>query len=111
MDDNLLNIKELAQYLTMSVKWVEKHVLTGRLPGIVRLGRSIRFNKALIDKALKRKRLLLSEDAVKKEDIAPARRNGCKKLRDRVSAQIEMIKDLHEKLNKVPQHFKEKFGI
>jgi len=43
---------ELAIYLKMSRKFIEKHVGTRRIPGMVKIGRSWRFRRTDIEKRL-----------------------------------------------------------
>jgi excisionase family DNA binding protein len=43
---------ELATYLKMSKKFIEKHIGTHRLPGAIKIGRSWRFRRADVEKRL-----------------------------------------------------------
>lgn len=61
--NELLTPDELAQYLKMSRKFIEKHIATRRLPGIVRIGWHWRFRRSEVDKRLSTGSLLL--DALK----------------------------------------------
>lgn len=45
-------IEQLAERLGMSVKWVRKHVADRRLPGIIRCGRAVRFDRAAIERRI-----------------------------------------------------------
>jgi excisionase family DNA binding protein len=44
--------EELAAKLNMSRKFIEKHISTRRLPGMVRVGRRWRFRRAEVEKRL-----------------------------------------------------------
>ena len=57
----LLSGNQLAQYLGMSKKFVYKHVSSGRMPGVCRIGRLLRFDRVIIDKRLAAKNLLLEK--------------------------------------------------
>jgi excisionase family DNA binding protein len=57
--NEFLTPDELAQYLKMSRKFIEKHIATRRLPGIVRIGRHWRFRRSEVDKRLSTGSLLL----------------------------------------------------
>jgi len=46
----MYDVRGLARRLNMSPKWVRKHVLDRRLPGIVKCGRSVRFDRAAIER-------------------------------------------------------------
>lgn len=54
---------ELAEYLNVSKKFIDKHIATKRLPGAVRVGRLWRFKKIDIEKRLAIGELLLPEKA------------------------------------------------
>jgi excisionase family DNA binding protein len=57
-----MTTEELAQYLNFSVKSIEKHRVTGRIPGAVRVGRVWRFSRAEVNKRILSGSLLLPED-------------------------------------------------
>ena len=44
--------EELAAKINMSRKFIEKHIGTRRLPGMVRIGRHWRFRRAEVEKQL-----------------------------------------------------------
>ncbi|MCB4791300.1 MAG: helix-turn-helix domain-containing protein [Elusimicrobia bacterium] len=52
MEEHLLNIKELAQYLNVKVKAIYNMVYEKRIPKI-KVGKLLRFNKTQIDAWLK----------------------------------------------------------
>ena len=56
----LLNPRELANRLGVSLKFVIKHTQTHRIPGQIKIGRLWRYDPIAIEKALLRKELLLS---------------------------------------------------
>lgn len=60
-EKELLTAKELAEFLSMSPKFVQKHISTKRLPGMVRCGRSWRFRKSEVQKRLLCGQLLLEK--------------------------------------------------
>ena len=45
----LMNVEELSHYISMPAATIYTRVSLGTLPGIVRLGRSLRFERAAID--------------------------------------------------------------
>jgi excisionase family DNA binding protein len=49
MEKRLMNVKELSGYLSMPTATVYTMVSLQKLPGVVRLGRALRFEKAAID--------------------------------------------------------------
>mgnify|MGYP001596025123 CR=1 FL=1 len=49
MEKRLLSVKELSGYLSMPTATVYTMVSLKKLPGVVRLGRALRFEKAAID--------------------------------------------------------------
>jgi len=57
----LLSGEQLARYIGMSRKFVYKHVSSGRMPGVCRIGRLLRFDRNIIDKRLAAKNLLLEK--------------------------------------------------
>ena len=57
-----LTPQELADKLGMSIKFIRKHTQTGRIPGIVRCGRMVRYNEAEIHKRLLSGKLLLDKE-------------------------------------------------
>jgi excisionase family DNA binding protein len=50
-DDTLLNVKELAKYLSVEPSWVYKKVQQGLLP-YFKVGKYLRFQKSEIDKVV-----------------------------------------------------------
>lgn len=46
----LLNVSDLGAYLALPVSTIYTWVSLGRIPGVVRLGRALRFDKAEIDR-------------------------------------------------------------
>lgn len=55
----LLDTKELAALLGVSEKFVRTHTYSRRLPGIVKIGGAVRFNRLEIMKRLNTGKLLL----------------------------------------------------
>ena len=53
--------QELADYSHMSLKFIEKHIATGRLPGAVKMGRVWRFKRVDVEKQLLTGQLLFNE--------------------------------------------------
>jgi excisionase family DNA binding protein len=49
MDKRLLNVPELCEYLSLPKASIYTMVSLGKLPGVVRLGRALRFEKSAID--------------------------------------------------------------
>lgn len=62
MEKEFFNTQELAQYLSVSKKTIEKHRGTGRIPGAVKIGYSWRFRKNEVEKRLLSGQLLLPVD-------------------------------------------------
>ena len=60
-DTRLLSGKQLAGYIGMSRKFISKHTENGRLPGIVRLGRLLHYDRYVIDRRLAAGKLLLDK--------------------------------------------------
>jgi excisionase family DNA binding protein len=60
----LLSGEQLAKYIGTSKKFVYKHVSSGRMPGVCRIGRLLRFDRNIIDKRLAAKNLLLEKQDV-----------------------------------------------
>lgn len=58
MEKEFLTSKELADYMNISIKFVEKYRHTGRIPGAVKVGGRWRFSKDEIDRHLLNGRLL-----------------------------------------------------
>ncbi|NLW31125.1 MAG: helix-turn-helix domain-containing protein [Fibrobacter sp.] len=58
MEKEFLTSKELADYMNISIKFVEKYRHTGRIPGAVKVGGSWRFSKDEIDRHLLNGKLL-----------------------------------------------------
>ena len=58
-----LSSHELAEYLHVSLKFIEKHLSTHRIPGAVKIGRLWRFRRSDIEKHLTRGTLLLESVA------------------------------------------------
>lgn len=50
--NELLNPKQLALFLGMSLKWVEKYTQINRIPGQIRLGGSWRYRKVIVERRL-----------------------------------------------------------
>ena len=46
----LLNVKQLSSYLSTPVSTIYTMVSRGRIPGVVRLGRALRFDRTEIDR-------------------------------------------------------------
>lgn len=63
----LLSGVELAAYIGMSRKFISKHTEAGRLPGVVRVGRYLRYDKNIIDRRIAAGRLLLDARLEKTE--------------------------------------------
>jgi len=49
MEKRLLNVKELSEYVSLPKNSIYTMVSLRKLPGVVRLGRALRFEKAAID--------------------------------------------------------------
>jgi excisionase family DNA binding protein len=60
-DIRLLSGKELAEYIGVSKKFISKHVAAGRIPGVVRVGRLLRYDRHIIDRHLAAGKLLLEK--------------------------------------------------
>jgi excisionase family DNA binding protein len=60
-DARLLSGKELAEYVGVSKKFISKHVSAGRVPGVVRVGRLLRYDRFIIDRHLAAGRFLLEK--------------------------------------------------
>ena len=58
MEKEFLTTLELAKYLNISKKFIEKHRHTGRIPGAVKVGGAWRFAKSEIDRNVINGRLL-----------------------------------------------------
>ena len=54
-----LNKAGLAEYLGKSVSFVNKHVSNGRMPGVLKMGGSVMFDKDVIDRRILGTELLL----------------------------------------------------
>lgn len=61
MASEFFNAKELAEYLGCSMGFIRKHIESGRLPGMVRAGRFIKFRKTDIEKRLLSGQLLTNK--------------------------------------------------
>lgn len=61
MQNEFLTPAELAIMLNVSIKFVNKHIATKRLPGAVRVGRLWRFKRNEVEKRLIAGELLLPE--------------------------------------------------
>lgn len=59
MSSEFFNTKELADYIGSSMGFVRKHITSGRLPGMIRAGRFIKFRKSDVEKRLLSGQLLL----------------------------------------------------
>ena len=57
-ETEFLTVKELANYLNCSEKFIRKHIESRRLPGMVKIGRIYRFRKSEVEKRLLSGRLL-----------------------------------------------------
>lgn len=49
MEKRLLSVKELSEYVSLPKTSIYTMVSRGKLPGIVHLGRALRFERATID--------------------------------------------------------------
>lgn len=49
INSRLLSPVQLAGYIGKSLQFVYKHVQTGRLPGLVRVGRHLMYDRNIID--------------------------------------------------------------
>lgn len=49
MEKRLLSVKELSEYLSLPRNSIYTMVCLRKIPGVVRLGRALRFEKAVID--------------------------------------------------------------
>lgn len=49
MEKRLLNVKELSEYVSLPKNSIYTMVSLRKLPGVVRLGRALRFEKTAID--------------------------------------------------------------
>jgi len=61
MEQEFLTVKELANYLNCSEKFIRKHLEGRRLPGMVKIGRVYRFRKSDVEKKLLSGQLLLEK--------------------------------------------------
>jgi hypothetical protein len=61
MDTKLLSAKELAKFLNVSLKFVEKYTALRRIPGQTKVGRVWRYDLRAIEKKLLSGELLLSK--------------------------------------------------
>jgi len=60
-DSRLLSCEQLAKYIGMSRKFVFKHVSSGRMPGVVRVGRYLHFDRNVIDRRITSGKLLIDK--------------------------------------------------
>lgn len=51
--------KELAEYVNVSVKFIEKYTSSGRLPGLRKMGRCVRWDKNAVDRRILSGNILL----------------------------------------------------
>jgi excisionase family DNA binding protein len=51
-ETEFLSVKQLANYLNCSEKFIRKYVGSRRLPGMVKIGRVYRFRKSEVEKRL-----------------------------------------------------------
>jgi predicted DNA-binding transcriptional regulator AlpA len=63
-NNRLLSGKDLASYIGMSLKFISKHTESGRLPGIVRCGRLLKYDRYIIDRRLAEGKLLLEKQEI-----------------------------------------------
>jgi excisionase family DNA binding protein len=61
MEQEFLSVKQLADYLNCSEKFIRKYVESRRLPGMVKIGRVYRFRKSEVEKKLLSGQLLLEK--------------------------------------------------
>ncbi|NLL15367.1 MAG: helix-turn-helix domain-containing protein [Fibrobacter sp.] len=61
MEQEFLSVKQLADYLNCSEKFIRKYVERRRLPGMVKIGRVYRFRKSEVEKKLLSGQLLLEK--------------------------------------------------
>lgn len=61
MEQEFLSVKQLANYLNCSEKFIRKHIESRRLPGMVKIGRVYRFRKSDVEKKLLSGQLLLEK--------------------------------------------------
>jgi excisionase family DNA binding protein len=67
----LLTLKEVAQILDVSTKWMYRHIKTGTLPiDRNRVGKEYRFNPAAVDKYLHQNSVAAGEDYEAKRFLA-----------------------------------------
>lgn len=64
--DHLLTPKELASKLNMSMKWVEKHTQSRRIPGQVKVGRVWRYDWVEVQRRMLTGQVLLERTPSKK---------------------------------------------
>ncbi|HEX2956568.1 MAG TPA: helix-turn-helix domain-containing protein [Chitinispirillaceae bacterium] len=61
-DSDYITAQQLADYVNCSIKFIRKHIESGRLPGMVKIGRVYRFRKSDIEKRLLSGQLLLDSN-------------------------------------------------
>jgi excisionase family DNA binding protein len=61
-DTKYITSRELQELLKVSKKFVQKHMASRRLPGMVRIGKMWRFNLEEVEKQLAKGELLLPKD-------------------------------------------------
>jgi hypothetical protein len=54
-----ISVKELANKIGMSVKFVQKHCGTGRLVGMRKVGRNVKFDLSMVEKQMLKEDFLL----------------------------------------------------
>ena len=57
----LLSGAELAEYCGVSKKFIAKHTAAGRIPGVVRVGRLLHYDREIIDRKIASGKLLLEK--------------------------------------------------
>ena len=57
----LLSGAELAEYCGVSKKFITKHTAAGRIPGVVRVGRLLHYDREIIDRKIASGKLLLEK--------------------------------------------------
>lgn len=62
-DCRLMSGAQLAEYIGMSQKFISKHTAAGRIPGVVKAGRLLRYDRHAIDIRLAAGKLLLDKAA------------------------------------------------
>ncbi|GHU58848.1 hypothetical protein FACS189444_3200 [Spirochaetia bacterium] len=71
VQERLLTLKEVAQILSVSTKWMYRHIKTGTLPlERIRVGKEFRFNPTAVDQYLHQNSIAAGEDYEAKRLLA-----------------------------------------